>query len=655
MTKEETKVSENQNMENIPKANATTPEANAPETNAPVKQKKAKRAPKAKKPKPDKHVKKDKDTRQKKNGKPKEDGSPVKNGKEAKKISSIQKKLLFVIIPFFLISFVILLGINFVTSKNTLTQAAERTLRKEALANMQDITIYMVTSTSAPTINAAYVKIFDRPSALWTVYTNIERLSVMDCGYAFLVDTDTGKILAHSNTDIKNTSILDADPSSFLGQINTMITEISAYGELEVKELKDDSETYYVVTQPFNSMPWVLVTCLPESYITDDLVPLYGKLLIVVVALLLITTVLVSIIVRRTISPVKKLTGVLTEIADGDFTVDIKTSGNDEISVMSIALRDFVSIMKEVISDIREVSNQLNSHSASTKKVSEELSDTSQTQAESMGDMQVTLDQVANAIQELAQHASTLAEVVDTTNHEGNAASQKMEQTVAVATKGREDMEQVSQKMDAIVSAMKELAQSVTEVGDSTEQINSIVKLISEIAAQTNLLSLNAAIEAARAGDAGRGFSVVAEEIRKLAEISSNSATQIAAIIAQVNTQVKAMVTRTGESVSYIETNSALITSSCEIFDNIYTDVASTSDALKNIVKQMQQVDDVASNIAALSEEQSASTEEILASTHVLAENSLHISDDSKAVADSAETVSEASFTLSEHMKRFKI
>ena len=104
-----------------------------------------------------------------------------------------------------------------------------------------------------------------------------------------------------------------------------------------------------------------------------------------------------------------------------------------------------------------------------------------------------------------------------------------------------------------------------------------------------------------------------------------------------------------------IEANSEKITASCEIFENIYGNVAEADKVLSKIVAEIANVDDVATNIAALSQEQSASTEEILASTELLAESSLQFSSDSKEMARGADHVSDAAFALAEHMRKFKI
>lgn len=584
-----------------------------------------------------------------------------------KRSSSIQRNLLSFILPFLSVAFLVLMFIIFTISSSSLSESIERTLEKEAMSNTQAVAIDLLQQTNASSFRFAYITILAKPDSVEKIYENIERLSVLDSGFSFLVSKTDKSILAHPNEVFEGLFLDDEDSGAFFNDIAGII-EIEApdaEGTSEnaivasiisspVYEFNDGTAKYYVVANQIVNTPWIVVSCLPETYTTNIVLDLLKYIVACIVIILVLTAVSLAFFIHRTVNPIKKLTKYLTDITDGDFSVEVEAKGNNEITTMSLALREFVYIMREVITDIRTVSNQLNQHSESTKQVSETLKSTAGLQAESMGDMQTTLDQVASSIQELANHAATLSEVVVTTSNNGSTANARMQQTVAVASQGKEDMEIVEKTMSSIVDSMKLLENNVLEVGASTEQITSIVSLISEISEQTNLLSLNAAIEAARAGEAGRGFAVVAEEIRKLAEVSSSSATQIADIINQISSQVGNMVTSTKESVQYIEENSAKITASCEVFDNIYQDVTATSIALQDIVNQMSQVDDVSTNMAALSEEESASTEEILASTQVLAENSLQISSDSKSVAVSAEAVAEASFTLAEHMRKFK-
>lgn len=589
-------------------------------------------------------------------------------GKKSPRTSSIRKNLLSFIVPFLSVAFIILMFMIFNLTSSALSDSAKRTLEKEATSNTQAVAMNLIQKTSTSDFHLAYTTAVTQPHILDKIYSTIDTIEVLDCGYAFLVDVDNNTILAHPNNELVGTIITETDPTSFLGNVAEIIqldNEVVQPDEdvlitssiicSPVYQFADDSEDYYVIASQIEGTPWIVVSCVPASYITDTVISIGTRIFAIIIAILILTIISLIFFINRTVKPIRKLTKSLTDITDGDFSVKIETKGNNEITVMSRALKDFVEIMREVITDIRNVSSQLNEHSESSKQVSDTLKNTAGVQAESMGDMQTTLDQVVNSIQELAFHAATLSEVVVTTSTSGSQANDRMQQTVSVAAQGKEDMEIVEKTMTSIVDSMKQLEENVLEVGTSTEQITSIAGLISEIAEQTNLLSLNAAIEAARAGEAGRGFAVVAEEIRKLAEVSSSSATQITDIIEKISTQVGDMVANTKESVQYIEENSEKITASCEVFDTIYQDVTSTSEVLKNIVIQMGQVDDVSTNMAALSEEESASTEEILASTQVLAENSLHISSDSKAVAESSDAVAEASFTLAEHMRKFKI
>ncbi|MCD7835127.1 MAG: methyl-accepting chemotaxis protein [Lachnospiraceae bacterium] len=577
----------------------------------------------------------------------KEEASP----KKKKKIFGIQKKLLLIILPLFLLSFVITASLIFINSSQTILSTSKLTLEKEADSNLKTVTIKLLTSTGSTSVEQAFTQLTVYPQTREELYSDVADIKLMEDGRVFLVDTRSQTILSHSDSDYVGTVLSDLDADSFYGEISAIMSS----GSTAINEANDGLEQYYVIVSYMDGAPWALVSYISKTYILSDLANLFYYIIAVFVIVLAIVIVVVSFFVRQMLMPIKSLTNTITTISDGDFSVDIKTSRNDEITVMSASLRDFVEVMREVISDIREISEQLAGSSDITKEVAGALNEASGSQADSMGDVKVTLDQVAAGVQELAEHATTLSSVVTETNIKGEDARENMKSTVDVASRGRSDMETVGSTMNSIVSSIKELQGIVTKVSVSTEKINSMVALISDISDQTNLLSLNASIEAARAGDAGRGFAVVAEEIRKLAEISADSANKIGEIIRQVNEDVAGMVEQTEMSVSYVEENSNKITDTCVIFENIYKNVSNTNEILTNIVDRINQVEDVATNIAALSQEQSASTEEILASTEVLAGNSLQLSADSKKVAESADKVSEASFTLTEHMKRFKI
>ncbi len=563
------------------------------------------------------------------------------------KLFSLNKKLQLIIAPLLIVSFIITGVIIFASSSKSMMANAKELLAQEAESACKSLTITMLSETGAPTAEAAY-ELLDQPEELDALYQRMD-LNVSDDGFALLINTEHNTILSRASGG--GNLLSDYTAGTLLNEISSQIRA----GSKEVFRAEGDSAKYYVVLAYIEGTPFVLASCIDQTYVYADL----ERLLIIIALVFVVVTILVSIVLAfdlyLVMKPMHELTNTLTVITDGDFTTSVAIRRNDEVGLMGRSVNDFVSIMRDIISDIRDISGQLDQAGKATKQVASRLNESTDAQASSMGDMKSTMDQVAISVQELALHATTLADVVTQTNQQGERAKENMQQTVAVASRGRTDMEEVNQAMEAIVSSMSQLADIVDKVGASTEQINTMVGIISDISDQTNLLSLNAAIEAARAGDAGRGFAVVAEEIRNLAEVSASSASQISSIIAQVNSQVNYMVEQTTQSAAYIRENSDKITASCEVFENIYKNVTDTDAMLTEIVSQIAHVDGVATNIAALSEEQSASAQEILASTEVMANSSLELSEDSRMVSANADNVAEASFALTEHMRRFKI
>lgn len=572
--------------------------------------------------------------------------------KSKKKVTlGLSQKLLLVILPLLIAAFAITAVIIYSNVSDMLLENSTQAFQTETETKFISVENSILTSSGSRNLENAAIQFSLIPSKIEPVYEFVKGVTVMDEGRLFMLNTTSGTIVAHPDSAYLDTAMADYAEGTLMGDI---IAQVNA-GNTEMFSVTEGLETYYVILSFLESTPYVLVSYINESAMLSELANLLTLIISVFACVIILVVAVIFIFLNGAMRPMKKLTDTLTTITDGDFTAAVTVKGNDEIALMGRSLNYFVEIMRGIILDIRNVSEKLGVSSATTEQISGALNQAAASQADSMNEVKLTLNQLAAGVQDLATHATTLSGVVDETNRKSGRAKENMKQTVTVASQGRNDMEEVNRAMASIVTAMEQLETIVDKVGVSTEKINTMVGIISDIADQTNLLSLNAAIEAARAGDAGRGFAVVAEEIRKLAEVSASSASEISATIDEVNSQVSYMVQQTEESVTHIRENSDKITVSCAIFERIYENVNETDNVISEIVSEIAHVDDVATNIAALSEEQSASTEEILASAENLTEASRKLSDDSRVVASGADEVSKAALALSDHMKKFKI
>ena len=469
----------------------------------------------------------------------------------------------------------------------------------------------------------------------------------MDEARAFLVDNSDGTILAHDDSALISANMEEQASDSYLGQVASKL-EAEEYDLCSL----DGNMTAFDRIQ---GTDWVLVSYVSEKSVYAQLYQLRTLMTIIAVIAILLLILLIERMVHVVIHPVKALTKTIVNMAEGDFTVDVEVKGSDEISIMGRSVKVFLDSMGGVIAEIRQVAEVLRGQAKTSEQVSGKLYDVSVVQTKAMTEMNSTVEQLAASVQEIAESATTLAMVVSDTREDSLSADRRMKDTVVVTEQGRKDMEQVEEAMKNIECSILRLQEAIDKVGTASLEINKIVALIGTIAEETNLLSLNASIEAARAGEAGKGFAVVATEIGKLAQTSAASVSNISTLIQEVNVLVSDTVSQAKDSSGEIAESGSLIHQAVATFHQIYENIQDTNEVIIGMIDKIGKVEEVATNVAAISEEQAASTDEIQATAENMVSESRQITENSEMVSKEAGELLRTSDDLMDQMKTFRI
>ncbi len=466
----------------------------------------------------------------------------------------------------------------------------------------------------------------------------------MDDAQAILVDKDNMSILSKSDDTLTGKL---SDGTGFLGTIGNRISQQNYTAMTLDGNIVDFRE--------ITGTNWVLVSYVPESAVFSELESLRTTMIVVAVVVLAVILVLMERMIHFMIKPIRSLTDSIVTMASGDFTVDIKTKGNDEITLMGHSMKEFTAAIRSMINDISNISETLKGQAESSTSVSGGLYEASLKQSKNIDELNGTVDQLSASVQEIAESATALAVVVSDTRDSSNNAEDKMNVTVEVAEAGKNDMQKVGEAMGLIEQSINGLQESIDKVGAASQEINKIVGMIGEIADETNLLALNASIEAARAGDAGKGFAVVATEIGSLATNSNQSVQKIQTLINEVTSLVGETVDKAKGSVDEINTSSRLVHQAVATFDTIYDNIVDANKVVNDMAANMLKVADVSTNVASITEEQAASAELISRNAGNIASESKNITDDSEKVAETARKLADTSEKLMTQINSFRV
>jgi methyl-accepting chemotaxis protein len=294
------------------------------------------------------------------------------------------------------------------------------------------------------------------------------------------------------------------------------------------------------------------------------------------------------LVAARITTPIRGTMEQARRIADGDLTATSLVSSNDETGKLSESMNDMVQNLNQIIGSVATASKRVDDSANALRGVSEKLSDG----AAEVSGQAITLsaagEEMSMTASDIARNCTESAQAADAVTMEAQRGAQVVNETV--------------NRMHSIAAKVRESAGSIELLGQRSDQIGQIIGTIEDIADQTNLLALNAAIEAARAGEQGRGFAVVADEVRALAERTSRATREISEMIRGVQHETKASVANMEGSVQEVQSG--------------ISDAERSRQALEEIIRQIGDISSQVNQIAVAAEEQTATTTEISNNIH---------------------------------------
>jgi methyl-accepting chemotaxis protein len=315
-------------------------------------------------------------------------------------------------------------------------------------------------------------------------------------------------------------------------------------------------------------------------------------------------------VLRKFLAPIRDLFHAITQVSAGRLDVEVKVTSNDELGQLGTSINNMIHALRNMVSGLQHFSTQsaasseqLSATIGKTKEAFHEIGSLIKQIGEGANEQKISASDSAEAMNEMAIGIQRIAESCLSVS---NASTEMTE----VAAAGNGSIHQVMEQMGAITASVNQSSSAITHLGQRSHEIVQIVEVISNIASQTNLLALNAAIEAARAGEQGKGFAVVADEVRKLAEQSQRSTTQITALIKEIEKETASAVQAMNNSTEEVEAGTQIVRETGELFTKMLASIG-------NVAEQIQ-------DVSATADEMSAGTEEVAAAVHELARIAEH-------------------------------